>query len=296
LIYRQASWYSKTSFILGLCALFCSTVAFLTFRDPSISRMKDKLIGNAKKKADKQTTIEEDIDKLKLSLLEASEVYIILKKLRKSLHNNNTNTINAARLGVVSFSLNCLSDISIDDDRIIPAIDVINEVLNVPEAKKIIKNSIETPIKDIIDQLINTTQELFAQRKTKKSNKRSYDDDEEEDEDVDDTEPLIKTTTESPFVKFGYKFFMALGLLAMDVEESQNRVGDRGGLSIALSCLQEFHNTNPTMAMWCCWSMIHITFNHPPNKREFVQLGGIIMVFNLTISISKSNNIIDIYR
>ena len=115
------------------------------------------------------------------------------------------------------------------------------------------------------------------------------------------------------FDTYGYKFLMSIGLLAMDCESLKNRIGDKGGIALVLKCLKgTIHQ--PQFCKWCCWTLIvswrfyaysvfisWIVFSsyhsaltvtachspahsknlvemHPPNKREFVVQGGILIV------------------
>ena len=76
------------------------------------------------------------------------------------------------------------------------------------------------------------------------------------------------------FLKYGHKFIMALGMVGADHVQAQTRLGDRGAIALVVRCLQAA-KTSGQMSKWCLWSLIHMTFNHPPNKREFFIQGGL---------------------
>ena len=76
------------------------------------------------------------------------------------------------------------------------------------------------------------------------------------------------------FLKFGHKFFMALGMLADEFPQGQTIIGDKGGIGYATICLKASRNT-PNLGKWCCWCLLNIVYDHPPNKREFFIKGGL---------------------
>jgi len=63
-------------------------------------------------------------------------------------------------------------------------------------------------------------------------------------------------------------------MLGADHVQAQTRLGDRGAIALVVRCLQAARSSGQ-MSKWCLWSLIHMTFNHPPNKREFFIQGGL---------------------
>ena len=39
---------------------------------------------------------------------------------------------------------------------------------------------------------------------------------------------------------------------------------------------------------WGCWALINMTISHPPNKREFVTVGGLVLIMKLLKANSSS--------
>ncbi|CAE7428254.1 unnamed protein product, partial [Symbiodinium microadriaticum] len=42
---------------------------------------------------------------------------------------------------------------------------------------------------------------------------------------------------------------------------------------------------------WGCWALVHLTFNHPPNKKEVVQRGSIPLVVNVLNTFSSDESV-----
>lgn len=89
------------------------------------------------------------------------------------------------------------------------------------------------------------------------------------------------STQEAPaldsFESQAYKYLMLLGFAGEDNPIGQNLLGDRGGIQVLMEYLKYFAD-NKTFVKWCCWALIHTTYNHPPNKAEVVRSEGIGLV------------------
>lgn len=185
----------------------------------------------------------------------------------------------------------------ITDARISAALDLIIDILHVPEAKMAAFSDANNR-KDIVDLLVTSMQDFIdaGRRRNNESAanlnaKEKISSDAEEDEEtfqgplgvsVEEEEArrgaqLINNPT---FLKICKKFVMAAGMLAQDTDTAQSLIGDRGGLDVLLACVKDSCYVSPDITKWCCWSLIHLCFEHPPNKREFVLKNGIPRVID----------------
>ena len=197
----------------------------------------------------------------------------------------------------------------ITDHRISAALDVIVDLLHLPEAKVAALSDVTTR-KEIVDLLVTSMQDFIdagrRRNNTPFSSSNSstggmgatamgmrgkgsgveVDDEEQyvgpigagvEEEEVRLGAQLINSPA---FLKICKKFVMVTGMLAQDTDFLQTLIGDRGGLDVLLACLKDASCVSPDIVKWCCFSLIHLCLEHPPNKREFVLKNGIPRVID----------------
>jgi hypothetical protein len=215
--------------------------------------------------------------------------------IRKSLTTKRDTALEAVKLGLIKFALLFTQEKSTMDKRIPAALDVITVLLSRPEACKAICDD-DASLKDTIDMLVQSVKEhmktdaqleavIAAESGAEKdmasveaetgspaatAASASADIDFDFSDRSEHTVPLPNKC----FLKFGHKFIMALGMLGADHVSAQTCLGDRGAIALVVRCLQSA-KISGQMSKWCLWSLIHLTFNHPPNKREFFIQGGL---------------------
>lgn len=106
--------------------------------------------------AELEESAKDIIEKFKGCIQEASESLKILLALRKRLHKNPSLAKEASESHLHRYALLSLTDVDPSDVRIPAAIDVINEVLNVANAKKIILDD-ELEAREFADSLMRIT-------------------------------------------------------------------------------------------------------------------------------------------
>ena len=279
-----------TGLALGACLAVVALAAMLITYANRQSTCKDADGGDSRHLFD-NVSLDDIIDKIRLKLTEANETVQILNFLRKRIHKNKKVAVDLAAKNdrIVYFILKVMEELNGEDERVLAGIDVINELLHVQDAKDIIlsttSKSMDTIKYDIIDPLVAKIKELVAQNRVRFTR-------DEYDADLDDISLKLNLETRDEaasslsgskkqcFTAYGYKFVMALGLLAMDHPGLQTIIGDRGGIEVTVRFMDEYYQSFPTLAKWSCWSLIHITLQHPPNKRELANRNGIETIIN----------------
>jgi hypothetical protein len=153
-------------------------------------------------------------------------------------------------------------------------IDIINQILHNEKAKQEAFKDYQD-MKEIVDKLTIITKEFMNKTIPKKVIEVSslFIDDKEQKNESDDV-----VYDKVLFEKLGYKLIIALGLMTVDSTAGQTCVGDKGGISLILSCLKDFRNESASVTKWCFWALFHITLQNPPNKRELVFKDGLTLI------------------
>lgn len=233
-------------------------------------------------------SVTELVHKFRLEFLEAQDSLRMLTQLYRRIRGTEKGAAKAAKeaydLGLLNYALVFIQKLTVDDKRIIVSADIVNEMLS----KKDIRSDIcasDHHLKEVMDSLILTLKDLI----TPPRSATSADDKIETGNDAsnalsDEHEyPLLprpKTIPNKQFPDYGYKLIMAVGLLCMDSQVAQTMLGDRGAIETLVSALQIYGRLSAEVLTWCCWTMINITYDHPPNKRDFYQRGGLVLVID----------------
>ncbi len=239
------------------------------------------------------------VTKFRLETENIQQSHLLLINIRKKLQSTGPAAMEAVKLGLVKYALQFVQEKNTLDKRIPIALDIITVIFSRPEACQALCSD-ETCLRDTIDLLIQSTKEHMKsdeqldkviaaevdkpiERRTDGASSLSTsvntDIDSHPPQDGVDFDFSDRSEQQLPlpnkhFLKFGHKFILALGMLCADHVVAQTRLGDRGAVALILTLLQTC-KTNATLAKWCLWSLIHITFQHPPNKREFFMNGGL---------------------
>jgi hypothetical protein len=192
-------------------------------------------------------------------------------------------------MGLLESSLLFLQQLSTEDKRIPIAIDIINELLSKDAIKSNICSS-HDHLKNIIDGLVVAAQDQATPPDTTTSppvGNEGTDSNislKSQTQEKDDTEaffvPEPKKIPNTLFPEYGYKLIMSIGMLCADNRDAQTMSGDRGAIKVVTDIFQVYGPVSVEVVKWCCWCLIHLTFNHPPNKREFYQRGGLTCIID----------------
>jgi len=218
------------------------------------------------------------IDSLKISLKHTEDSSKLLHRIRLRLQKDQLACVEASKLGLLKYVLICLEDVLPNDIRMSNGIDIINQILHNDEAKVEACKDYQD-MKEIVDKLIIITKEFMNKTIPKKVVEVSslFNDNEDKQSNYDDNNNNLNCD-KSIFEKIGYKLIIALGLITIDSTVAQTCVGDKGGVSLILSCLKDFRNDSVDVLKWCYWALFHITLQNPPNKRELVFKDGITLI------------------
>lgn len=244
----------------------------------SSSSWYNNIINQITGTSEKSEQLIDIIDSLKISLKHTEESSKLLHRIRLRLQKDQLACVEASKLGLLKYVLSCLEDILPNDIRMSNGIDIINQILHNDEAKIEACKDYQD-MKEIVDKLIIITREFMNKTIPKKVVEVSSlfnDDNEEKLSNYNDDNNL--NYDKSIFVKIGYKLIIALGLITIDSTVAQTCVGDKGGVSLILSCLKDFRNDSVDVLKWCYWALFHITLQNPPNKRELVFKDGITLI------------------
>jgi len=241
---------------------------------------------------DENQSMSDLVTKFRLETNNIQQSHLLLLNIRKTLTTKGPAAVEAVKLGLIKFALLFAQEKSTMDKRIPAALDVITVLLSRPEACKLICDD-DASLKDAIDMLLQSVKEhmktdaeldaVIAAESGAQGDKANASTESVSgsgsnassiDFDFSDHSEHAVPIPNKYFLKFGHKFIMALGMLGADHVVAQTRLGDRGAVALLVRCLQACKSSGQ-MAKWCLWSLIHITFNHPPNKREFFIQGGL---------------------
>jgi len=86
---------------------------------------------------------------------------------------------------------------------------------------------------------------------------------------------------------------MTMGLICCDCTTAQSRIGDKNAIQSILNFSFEKKSIHSSLLVkWGLWSLLQMTFNHPPNKFDFYHIGGINQVVNALQQHQDDPNII----
>jgi len=224
-------------------------------------------------------SVKELVDRFRLEMTEVRDSIQLLTEIYRRIRGSSADAQAAAKsafdLGLFESSLLFLQTLEPDDKRIPLAADVVNELLS----KEAIRSAIvseEEHLKTILDGLLVAVQDLATPPSVDGKKKQAA-----EKLDEDDESSLLPPEKKIPnpvFPIYGYKLLMAIGLLCGDNRDAQTMAGDRGALKLIVGSFQTYGAISADVAKWCCWTSIHLTYDHPPNKREFYQRGGLVQL------------------
>lgn len=245
-------------------------------------------------------SVKELVDKFRLEMAEVRDSILLLTHICRRVRGGGKEAQAAAKsafeLGLLESSLLFLQQLEPDDKRIPLAADIINELVSKDAIRKTILAE-DDHLKNILDGLLIAIQDLAkptpkeaaeARPEREESGKEKMKEKEEEDEEGSLCPPPKKIAN-ALFPVYGYKLIMAVGLLCMDDREAQTLAGDRGTIKVVGDVFQHYGPQSAEVVKWCCWTMIHLTYDHPPNKREFYQRGGIVQVVDALKQHASSN-------
>lgn len=213
------------------------------------------------------------VAKANMQRKEAANTIKVLDALRKRIQKEPSAAVEVVELGFLEKAIMGLHGCQASDSRIIPTFNVINVVLNNADARRNIASSsrlVETSktvaefVMDMVDHIREDTADEIRAEMT----------------DCDDCDnrvmqaETVKRLRTSPFSKSGHKCLISLGILASAGSIAQTRVADAGGIAIVVDCLRLFRET-PTFVQWTLWCTVNLIMDHAPNKKFFVDLGGL---------------------
>lgn len=231
------------------------------------------------------------IAKFRLSQSKVKDTVQILKYLRKKIHHDKKILMSAVEFKLIKYLFECLHELSHNDERVQAVVDVLNEIWASPEARAYFifqanngEDICTTGVPFYVDEYLKIVYQL---RDTFiNPPKESQPVAKEPNGFLHSLFTSKEETTQYPL--YEYKLIMSLGLMAIDFPKVQSRVGDKGGLKFIVDVM-ESHRNDPKIAKWGCWSLVHLCFNHPPNKREIVQRGCVplsVRILSLHFSLS----------
>jgi hypothetical protein len=228
------------------------------------------------------------INDFEVDAKDVNDSFLLLSALKKKLRATPTSVFEAASLGTVKACAKFVNEACSDDKRILPALDVVNTILSNPKAALMVRadegdaKEIVAFLTDAIANHMRPESELKLsggpkseiEAKTDKLLSGQADEEDDEDVEFDFSDKVTKRPINEYFYKYGFKIMMALGLLAADSQKVQTMIGDKGAVGLLVSCL--FNGAqNVQVVKWVSWAMINLTYEHPPNKREFFIKGGL---------------------
>lgn len=234
-----------------------------------------------RKKVDALESIGTFTADLALCISNAEDVFTILSALRKRLHNNPNGALEAAKTNLLKYAYTSIRGISPEDKRVPVAIDVVNEILHQPDARRIIIQE-EQGLKNLIDDMLSITKDMISTSnicfEQDSGVIRELDDDESLESFIheEDSKRKAGMGEDSCFLTYGYKAIISIGLICSDSASVQTLVADRGGVEVVIMCLKSQYKIK-MFAVWCIWTAINIVLQHPPNKREFYMHGVLPM-------------------
>ncbi len=213
----------------------------------------------------------------------------LLKAIHKRIQKNSNMAMEACKLNIVDYLFKALEGINPSKQQFPCTMNIIIELFNHPAVRKHIQSDnvmLRASVASIMDCIVNSMEYIRQEAMIKHTatNAHQYNKgDENEIKDIDEfnqrdfrviESEIVQYVRDSKYGHHGYKIFMCLGLLASDCEAVQTRFGDRGAFEAIVSHLQVF-SRNPNMVKWCFWATSNLTYQHPPNKKEFVDLSGL---------------------
>lgn len=302
----NAGYVNKALFILAGCMsitglfLHMATQKYPNPRGESstslLERIFSSVVGVPTSNDESMTDL---VTKFRLDANNIKKSQVLLLNLRKKLgkkvkagENADLHAIEAVKLGLIKYALVFTQDRISTDVRIPIALDIVNTILSKKSAQKMLCHLNDgSALKESVDTILQAIQEhtksdeelqklvsLEEDQNSTKLDKGNKADDIEEPVDFDFSDKE-KHIPNKHFLKFGSKLIMSLGMLAADEVIAQTRIGDQGGVGAIVKCLTNCM-TSAQIIKWCCWTSINLVYEHPPNKREFFQKGGVGLVID----------------
>lgn len=309
----------RTVMILTSCVGLCGFMAYLVIAEapakegePRQSILQRFLAGTPRKSPcsrsgdddhgesgldETDDSIRDLVDKFRLEVAELRDSSKLLKHLHRKLRGDDPVAQGAA---IVAFNRGLLNSIllfmqhlpSEDKLRMAVSANIVNEILSKTAVRlKIFDNN--DHLKNIIDHVILTVKsKAFPQspQKATTDTTRVVCNDSKNPEGNHESIflPPTRDVPNDVFPSYGFKLVMSVGLLCADSREAQTKTGDRGAIRVVVDVLRTYGSVSEDVVKWCCWSLIHLTFDHPPNKRELYQIGGIVHVIDSLQHFPKS--------
>jgi len=208
-------------------------------------------------------TLDNVFRRIKDNFVEENESLQALNVLRKKA---KTNSVKLIELEVVEFLLQILMTLNADDKRYIVAVDLLNQLLSCQLArKKLFSNTIS--LNSSVDNVVNICNTNFT---------------------------IYQDQNHTNFMeKICNKLLMTMGLICCDCTTAQSRIGDKNAIQSILNFSFEKKSIHSSLLVkWGLWSLLQMTFNHPPNKFDFYHIGGINQVVNALQQHQDDPNII----
>jgi hypothetical protein len=219
----------------------------------------------------------------------SSEAAVVLRALRKRIRCEKSDGVKAMELLLPRYVMMRMESRAQEDTPPL-YFDVLNELYHIEGARAVLVQN-KAFMKECVDNFLVIIKDLMDQSSVFQKMNHSKEDDDVFDFDraaegkvleagstgragVDNESGHV--SQDSCFESYGHKALMVLGQLALSCEAAQTRIVDRGGLKLLFSCIKCFRGE--AMAKWGMYASIHLSFNHPANKREIVDLDGLKLV------------------
>jgi hypothetical protein len=231
------------------------------------------------------------VEKFRWEMTDARDSLLMLSQMLRRIRKTDPRAEQVAKdahsLGLMKCVLVFSQNVPVDDPRIPICADIVNEML----AKKTVRKTVcsdESQLRDMVDCLLVVLKDAVSPPRVQNQDEGDNDGDAVDEEGKKLLMPAPKKIPNECFNSYGYKLIMAVGMLGMDNREAQSTLGDRGAFGIVLGAMQTYGPLSEDVVKWGCWSLIHLTFDHPPNKRECHQRGGLTLVIDALKQHSKS--------
>ena len=309
---------SRTAMILASCVGLCGFMAYLAIAEapakegePRQSILQRFLAGTPRKSMclrsgdgdlveseldNSDESVRDLVDKFRIEAAELRDSTKLLRHLHTKLRGDGPAAHGAAIVaferGLLNSLFSFMQHLSSDDKhRMAVSANIVNELLSKNAVRLKIFDNNDHSCKNIIDHVISTVKcKAFPQSPQKATTETTQVVCNVSKAD-DNHESLLPPSRDVPndiFPSYGYKLVMAVGLLCADSREAQTKTGDRGAIKVVVDILRTYGYMSADVVKWCCWSLIHLTFDHPPNKRELYQIGGIVHVIDSLQHFPKS--------
>lgn len=196
------------------------------------------------------------IAKLRMYASAKRDMQPMLKSLRERVRRVEYDLVELVNLGLIKTLLNSYSENPDFTMNLNASLDVINELLLVPRAKKAFQSS------DDAKHCASTAATIL---RTCVDNRKSVENVGLNDKDHE---------------KIMYKSILMLGMMCEECVLLQFAVSDDDCIALILDTMDLFPESK-SIVKWGSWALINITMNHPPNRCDFVNAGGIPRVLNL---------------